>query len=268
MNRRIWLFLVVLFAPTVPAFPQQAPPDYFKFTCVKIQPGKANELEGFHETVRRVAQADADTGGISGAYLLHTIFPEGAESRCDYIIINSFSGVPSAPPGRDHLNRLLQKAGVPMTAEDYVAKRCDLQRTISVELWRAVVFVGHMQKGDYLYLNFMKVHDLPAYTAFEKDVRQPVAQSLLEDGTFHAWFAMTVDLPEGTGLPYQLVSADIFPSWEKAIAGADDPGAFKKVHPDMDYSASEAKLAQMRDLDRRYFLVVEDVVLPSANAHP
>ena len=268
MNRRIWLFLVVFLAPTVPAFSQQAPPDYFKFTCVKIRPGKANELERFHETMRRVAQADADTGGISGAYLLRTIFPEGAESRCDYISINSFSGVPPEPRGKDRLNMLLQKAGVPMTADDYVEKRFDLQRAISVELWRAVVFMGNMHKGDYLYLNFMKVHDLPAYTAFEKDVRRPVAQSLLEDGTFHAWFAMTVDLPEGTGLPYQLVTADIFPSWEKAMAGADDPGAFKKVHPGMDYNASEVKLAQMRDLDRRYFLVVEDVVLPSAKAHP
>jgi hypothetical protein len=268
MNRRIWLLLVVLFAPMVPAFSQQAPSDYFKFTCVKIQPGKANELERFRETMRRVAQADADTGGISGAYLLHPIFPEGAESRCDYIIINSFSGLPHAPQGNDRLNMLLQKARVPMTAADYVAKRSDLQQVISVELWHAVVFVGNMQKGDYLYLNFMKVHDPLAYTAFEKEVRQPVARFLLEDGTFHAWFAMTVDLPEGTGFPYQFVSADIFPSWEKAIAGADDAGAFKKVHPDMDYSASEAKLAQMRDLDRRYFLVIQDIVLPSANTRP
>lgn len=69
MNRRIWLFLVALFVPTIPLFSREAPPDYFKFTCVKIQPGKANELERFHETMRRVAQADADTGGISGAYL-------------------------------------------------------------------------------------------------------------------------------------------------------------------------------------------------------
>jgi len=266
MNRRVWcgFVLTILSALTVRA--QQQATAYASTSCVKVQPGKAAEFAKFQNDVeKKIVQLQADEGEIASRFLSQTLFPGGEEARCNYIVFTSYSGIPPVP-APEHLTSLLKKAGVGLTSDAYFAKTAEVERTISVEMFRQIVLIGNVQKGDYIYLNFMKVHDLPGYLDFERTIYKPVAEGFMEDGTFHAWIVLQSFLPGGTGLPYQAISADIFPSWEKAIKGDNAAEMYKKVHPNLDQQEIHDRLVKLRDLDHRYLVVVQDVTVPSTKA--
>ncbi len=244
-------------------YAQAGPPDYDRLTCLKVLPGKAAEFSRFeNDVVKKVVQAEANWKDIAAWFLLRTVFPTGEEASCDYIAVSAYSGIPPAPGGPERLADLLHRADIGLSAEAYRARAGELARIVSTEMWKTAVLVGEVQKGDYLYMNFMKVHDAPGYLAFEQNIWKPMAEAWVKDGTFHAWVVMVPFLPSGTGTPCQLISADVFPSWEKAFQGEEEVNTWKRVHPEMTLQQAEEKLVKLRDLDRRYFLAVQDKILP------
>lgn len=250
MNRLTYLASALIFAAAPAVRAQAGPPGHDGVTCLKVLPGKAAEFSQFvNDIVKKAVQAEADHGAIEAWTLLRTVFPSGEEARCDYIAISAYSGIPPASQGTERLADLLAKQG-------------QLARIVSSEMWRTVVLVGTLQKGDYLYMNFMKVHDAPNYLAFEQNIWKPMGEAWVKDGTFHAWLVMVPFLPSGIGLPYQLISADVFPSWEKAFQGEEEVETWKRVHPDLTLQQAEGMLVKLRDLDRRYFLTVQEKIVP------
>jgi hypothetical protein len=141
---------------------QQAPGGFHTVACIKVQPDKRAEFSQFsRDAVTKWMQARADSGEIAAAYLFRPVLPRGAEQPCDYIGVTVFPGAPPAPTGPDHLTGLLRKAGIAMSGEEFVARRESVSRLVSLEMWRTVISLGHVEKGDYAYVNFMKVHDVP-----------------------------------------------------------------------------------------------------------
>jgi hypothetical protein len=265
MNRNVFYVLAFVLMSPFMMRAQSAPAGYDRITCLKAQPGKQAELAQFQNDVwKKLVHVEVDEGEASAAYLLRTVFPGGEEAYCDYITVIVYPGVPP-PPGPEHLTGLIKKAGIDMNVDAYDAKVRELAQVVSSELWRPLIIVGAAQKGDYLYLNFMKVHETDAYFGLERNMWKPMAEAFIKDGIMSAWFLVVPFLPSGTA-GYQAVSVDVFPSWEKALKGIYEveKDTFKRVHPNMQMSDFEAKIMKARDLDRRYLLTVEEKITSSS----
>jgi hypothetical protein len=127
---------------------QQQPLYFQAMACIKLQPGKAAEYRQFTADVTtKLQQARLDSGEISTWTLLRSVYPAGGEARCDYLSSTVTEGSPREPLGREGLAEALKKAGLKMTAAEYVARRDSLSRLVSSELWRMRIRVGRPQKG-------------------------------------------------------------------------------------------------------------------------
>jgi len=105
--------------------------------------------------------------------------------------------------------------------------------------------------GHFLYLNMMKVHDVPAYIEFEDKTWRPMAEEWVKQGAMSGWIFATKVLPGGTDTTYSAYSADMFPTWEAAFAVRPPQPVFEKVHPGKKYDQLSAELAKLRNLGRR-----------------
>ena len=237
----------------------QAPLYTQVLSCVKVEHGKNAEFRQFvNDGSMKIAQVRADSGKIYSWTLLRNVMPAGTDARCDFTFSTVYEGAPPAPVDRVGLADALKTAGLKMTAMEYVAKRDSVSHLVAQEMWRMRVREGSFQKGQYLYLNHMKVHDGPAYTKFETEVWHPLAKQLIEEGGQSGWIFATKLLPSGTDTKYMAYSADVFPNWDAAVKNRDPRPAFKKAHPDKNYEHTMENLPKLRDLAERELLVIEE----------
>lgn len=243
---------------------QQPPSGYHSVACIKVKPGKVAEYQKWtSDSVHKLQQANADSGRISAWYLVSSVMPQGNAAMCDYYSVSFYPGSPPAPMGRGELEVALKKASTGMSAQAYIEKRTSLTDLVSLELWQTHIAVGTVKKGDYLYLNRMKVPKLEEWIETEKKIWQPMAEQWVKDGGMHGWSLNVAVIPGGSELKYQATTVDVFPSWDAAMKyGNDIAATFKKVHAGMDMEHTFEYL-KMRDLAVQDLLTVEDVVTPA-----
>lgn len=230
-------------------------------TYLKAAPGKGNDwLKLTREETMKVAQVRADAGEIVSWTLLRSVFPAGEEARADFVISVLSEGPPRRSTGDTGLEADLKKAGLKLSANEYWAKRNGVVSRVASELWQIRERVGAPQKGHYLYLNFMKVHDAAAYNEFEAKVWRPIAESWVKEGAMSGWLYATKMLPSGTDTVYSGYSADMFPTWEAAFASRPLQPAFEKVHPGKSYKEASATMPKLRSLAKRELWVVVERV--------
>jgi hypothetical protein len=140
---------------------------------------------------------------------------------------------------------------VKMSWRDYVAKRTELSKLVATELWTTRERVGSYDKGDYLYLNRMHVHNQADYRTFEHDVWRPFAEVMIKDGLMKSWSFHTLVLPSGTDVRITAVTADVIGSWEAVFKQNSLAGSWKKVHPGKNIDKTLDEGAKLRDLARR-----------------
>lgn len=254
-----------IFAAQLPgqqAAQQPAGPVYSQsLTYLKTAPGKGNEwLKLVREETMKTAQVRADAGEILTWTLLRSVYPAGEEARADYIISVLTEGPPRSPRGDAGLEADLKKAGLKLTADQYWAKRNGVVSRVASELWRIRERVGAPQKGQYLHLNFMKVHDVPAYNDFEAKVWRPIAESWVKEGSMSGWVYATKILPTGTDTVYTAYSADMYPTWEAVFASRSLQAAFEKVHPGKSFQEASTTMPKLRSLAKRELWVVVERV--------
>ncbi|HUS08608.1 MAG TPA: hypothetical protein VMZ52_20045 [Bryobacteraceae bacterium] len=238
---------------------QQQPRFSQSLACIKVLPGKFGEYRQFSaDTTVQLMQARIDAGEASTWTLLRTVTPAGSEARCDYLSSTLYEGAPGEPQGPPALEKALQKAGVKMNAADYVAKRDSLSRLVATEIWNVRIREGQPQKGNYVFLNYMKVHNAPEYNKFEDEVWRPLAAQWIKEGAQSGWLVATAMLPGGTDLKYSAYSADIYPDWKATFTLRNTGEIFKKVHPGKDYQETMANLGKLRDLGQRHLLMIEE----------
>jgi hypothetical protein len=261
------LFLSVALAATFPASlpAQEAPTGYHTVSCIKVKPGKGAEYRRWvAEDVHKLQQASADSGRISAWFLLESVMPGGTSAACDYVSVALYPGAPPAPMGLDGMSAALKKSGLAMSAQEYVDHRGALTELVSAALWRNLVAVGTLQKGDYLVLNHMKVHKMDEWIAYEKKVWQPFAESMVKDGVTRGWFLNVQELPNGSDLKYEAATVDVYPSWDAYFKfGNGFAERFKKVHPDLDINQTFDNYEKLRTIGLLEMLSVEDFVAPA-----
>ena len=259
--------IVAAFSATLLA--QQPVTGYHRVACIKVKPGQYAAFRTWAAgDGHKVLQAEADSGELSTWFLLRSVIPEGASAECDYLAVAMYPGLPPEPTnGLEHLAAAAKKAGLTESAQQFVDQRNALTTLISDNMFRNVAVVGTMKKGDYFRVNYMKLadpNDMQAYIAFEKKVWQPLAEQMTKDGVSSGWSLNVQVLPEGSELPYDAVTVDVFPTWG-SVFQPDHQFAerFRKVHPDMDLGTTMETYSKLRSIEFRELLSVEDVVTPT-----
>lgn len=262
MNIPRSLFSVALaaaFSATLVA--QQAPSGYHSVVCIKVRPEKASEFRKWAtEDVHKLIQSRVDSGAISTWFLLRSVIPQGSSAECDYVVVSMYAGAPPKPMDMDELDGALKKAGLTMSAQEFVDRRSSLTRLISNNMFQNKILVGEAKKGDYFMVNYMKVSNMDDWLAMEKKIWQPMAEAMAKDGVRSGWSVNVQVLPNGSDLKYQAVTVDIYPTWEAVFADTHYGDIFKKAHPDMDVGTTMEDFAKVRTIESTELYQLADVV--------
>jgi hypothetical protein len=229
---------------------QQSPSGFHTVACFKIKADKGSEFRKWAaEDLRKFVQSRIDAGKISTWYLLRSVMPAGTSAECDYLTVSMYPGAPPEPLGMEGLEEALKKAGMSMTAQQYVDRRNSLTTLVSTAMFQNQTFVGTSKKGDYFMVNYMKSANPQDWVAYEKKVWQPFAEAMTKEGVESAWSVNLQVLPGGSDLPYQGVTVDVYPSWD-AVYNNDGKFVerFKKVHPDMEFGTTIEQFEKLRTI--------------------
>lgn len=236
-----------------------APVTTQKIWFVKVNPGKNQEwLKLLREVAMKTAQVRADAGEIISWTVLSSQYPAGKEARADYMISEISAGNPKS--GGMKRDDIYKQAGITMTLEEFDAKRGEQSYLVASELWRPRIYNGSAHKGDYLTINYMKVHDEKGYAALERDVWSPLSQEWIKQGAMTGWLYATKMFPSGSDTTYTTRTVDMYPSLEAVYADRKFSETFAKVHPGKKLDDVMTQMEKARDLGRReLWRVVERV---------
>jgi len=268
MIRRTMLSVVVAAAFCLSAAAQIELPGtsgLHSVACFKVAPEKASEFHAWAASdLHKLAQSMVDTGILSAWYLLRSVQPQGKSADCDYLTIAFYPGTPPEPLSPEALGDVLKKAGLTMSAQQFLDRRNSLTMLVSNNLFQRRAEVGSTKKGNYIVVNYMKAANVGDWVAFEKKVWQPVAEALIRDGRTSGWSLNVQILPGGSDLPFQGVTVDVFPTWDDVFK--PDPQfveRFRKVHPDMEFGMTFQQFEKLRTMVSLQLFAAVDVVTPT-----
>jgi hypothetical protein len=265
MIHRSILILVVAVAFCLPAaaqMQQQGMSGFHSVACIKVKPEKATEFRAWAASdLHKYAQSRVDTGALSTWFLLRSVQPQGQSADCDYLVIAAYPGAPAEPLSPEAFGDALKKAGLSMSAQQYMDRRDSLTTLVSNNLFQNRANLGSVKTGNYLVVNYMKAANVEDWVAFEKKVWQPVADALTKDGMTAGWSLNVQVLPGGSDLKFQGVTVDVYPTWDSVFK--QDPQfaeRFRKVHPDMELGTTFEQFEKLRTLVSVQLFTVVDVV--------
>ena len=243
-----------------------SPTPNFAVNCVKVKPGKSGEFQKWtQDTLHKYAQARVDSGALEAWVLLRAVQPTGTANECDYYAAGFYPGNPSKPLETEELDALLKKSGAGMSVDQYRERLNELSELVSSGFWRQMAAAGSpSHKSDYVLINYNKAIDVDKWVAMEKKIWMPFAQELTKEGITRGWEVDLRTMPSGTGLKYDGVTLDVFPSWDAYINFPTNPkldDLWKKVHPDQTYEQMFPEYAKVTNLILRELWVVQDVVV-------
>ena len=240
---------------------QQAPSGYHNVACIKVKPENAGEFRKWAaEDAHKFNQARVDLGAVTTWFLLEAVIPQGRSAECDYLSVSMYPGSPPKPLDLEDVGAVLKKAGITMSAQEYLDHRTSLAQLVSNNLFQNKISVGAANKGDYFIVNEMKVSNMSDYLAYEKKVWQPFAEAMAKDGVRTGWSLNVQVLPSGSDLKFQAVTVDIFPSWDAVYQGLPFADTFKKVHPDMEMGTTFETYEKLRTIVSSKLYHVADMV--------
>jgi hypothetical protein len=243
---------------------QQAPSGFHTVNCVKIKSDKISEYRKWGaEEFHKFAQGRVDSGAVSTYYRLRAVMPAGSSAECDYVTVWMYPAAPPAPLGTDELGAALKKAGLNMSAQEFMDRRDSMSTLVSNSMFQNQFAVGQAKTGDYMEVSYMKAANVDAWVAFEKNVWKPLAEQMIKDGMQSGWSVNVQMMPLGTDVPYQGVTVDVYSSWDAVFKAVVDPAfldRFKKVHPDMDPDKTFAGMEKVRSQSWTRLFVIEDMI--------
>src|SRR5579863_2617942 len=121
--------IAAAFSVTLPA--QQAPTGFHSVACIKVKPENNSEFRKWaSEDLHKYAQSRVDAGALSSWMILRGSIPAGRSAECDYVIVSMYPGIPPTPMGLEELDAALKKAGIALSAQQYVDRRNSLTTLI------------------------------------------------------------------------------------------------------------------------------------------
>lgn len=231
--------------------PQPAP--YSRDICVKVKDGKGAEYAAYLQDVTvKLARVRIDSGMYSSFVIAQAVAPAGRSARCDYHLVYGSMGFPPQGPGPEQTVADMKKAGITMTRQQSIAKRDETSFLVGVDIWRGQQNVGTSAKGGYARLNYYKTKpgaSVGDWLRLEGTGWKPLAEAIAKEfGT--GWIVASLAMPGGTDLPYNGLTADIFPSWDALGKGFPVRATWNKIHPEMDFATYSSRIANVVDRPR------------------
>jgi hypothetical protein len=264
---RTFASAIALVALSSPLLSQQAPPTtgFHTVQCIKVKPDKGVEFRKWAEgDLHKYGQGLVDSGRLSSWTLVRAVTPVGSASPCDYFVVGFYPGLPPEPLGMANLGPVLKKAGLSMTAEEWVARRDSVSSLVTTGLWQNYVSVGSMQKGDYIVVNEMKAVDVSEWAAYEKSIWKPIAEQLDKEGLTRGWSVNVLMLPQrGSENRINGVTVDVYPSWDAVVKSMTDPefvNRWRKIHPDMEFGTTFEHYDKLRNNLSANMFRVDDMI--------
>lgn len=261
--RRLFVCAALVAALSATLRAQQTPTGYHSVACIKVKPENNNEFRKWAaDDVHKLAQSRVDGGAISGWLLLRAVIPSGTSAECDYLVVTMYPGVPPQPMGLEELDAALKKAGISMTAQQYVDRRASLSTLVSNNMFQNRASVGGFKKGDYFVVNYMKASNMEDYVAWEKKAWQPMAEALNKENSRSGWSLNTMVFPGGTDVRFNAVTVDVYPTWE-SIFNRDFQHFYQlwqKAHPDMEFGTTFEQYDKLRHQGDIDIYVVQDTI--------
>ena len=269
MIQRLVSCLVVVAALCLPAtaqMQQQGTSGFHSVACIKVKADKTSEFRAWAASdLHKYAQSRVDTGVLSTWLLLRSVQPQGNSADCDYLSISIYPGAPIEPLSPEALGDALKKAGLTMSAQQYMDRRDSLTTLVSNNLFQNRATVGGpVKKGNYLLVNYMKAANVEDWVAYEKKIWPPVAEALVKDGRTSGWSLNVQVLPGGSDLRFQGVTVDVYPTWNDVFK--DDPQfieRFRKAHADMEFGTTFQQFEKLRTIVSLQLFTAVDVVASS-----
>ena len=264
---RTFASAIALVALLSPLLSPQAPPTtgFHTVQCMKVKPDKGVEFRKWVEgDLHKYAQGLVDSGRLSSWALVRAVTPAGSASPCDYFVVGFYPGLPPEPLGMADLGPVLKKAGLSMTAEEWVARRDSMSTLVTTGLWQNYAAVGSMQKGDYIVVNEAKAADVDEWVAYEKKAWQPIAEQLGKEGLTRGWSVNVLMLPQrGSENRINGVTVDVYPSWDAVIKSMIDPefvNRWRKIHPDMEIGTTFEHYDKLRNNLTANLFRIDDMI--------
>ena len=235
---------------------------YHSVTCIKVKAENGSDFRKWAaEDLHKYAQSRVDSGAFSSWILLRGVIPAGRSAECDYLIVSMYPGIPPHPLGIEDLDAVLKKAGMTMTAQQYVDRRNALITLISNNMFQNEASVGTFKKGDYFVANYMKASNIDDYVAYEKKVWQPLAEAMAKDGMRTGWSLNVQVFPGGSDAKFNAVTVDVFPSWEAIFKDQSRiVEMFRKTHSDMELGTTFEQYEKLRTELSTNIFVVQDLI--------
>jgi hypothetical protein len=251
-------FASALLAGAVWAQPAAQPAFYNTAICTKTPPGAdAAQRSRYFSDLGKLMKSRVEAGEAVSWSLMRSVIPAGEDARCDYVSLTTYQGTPGKPATREDLIKGIERSGLKISPDEYYTRRAGVSKLVSIEMWRPLISIGQAAKGNYLYVNFMKVHKMADYVKFESEVWQPMAAQWIKEKAMTSWNFSLAMLPGGTDVKYAALSVDVFPDWESAFKRRSLTAMFKKVHAGKSTDQIES-MDKLRDLARREMYVIEE----------
>lgn len=262
---RILLGAAMVAALSIPLVAQQAPIGYHHIQCVKVNPGQGAAVqEWIAGENHKLSQSLVDSGRFATMLALKTQMPQGTDAKCDYVFVTFYNGLPTAGLSTEEVNNALRKADIPTTSEARSAKMREMAALVYDNITQYQALVGGAKKGDYLEFNSMSSPDPGACVALEEKDWQPLAEQMVKDGNTDGWAINRQIFPRGAKDETAVSTVDIFPSWDAFTHHYDSiRSAWKKVHPDADFSSTMAQHGKLCTIQHTVLYKVVDVVTPA-----
>ncbi len=263
MRRFAWGAAVAA-ALSVTLAAQQAPTGLHTFSCVKVQPGKTAE---FHQVLNgdlaKLEQARADSGTITAWLALETEIPSGREAPCDYLMVTFYPGWPTAPMSDEEMSAALQKAGIAKTPQEFGNTLMDMGYLETNGMLENVDLVGGAHKGDYVVINSFSVTNYSDWVAAEKKLWQPLAESMVKDGTLSGWAINVPAFPRAA--KDQLASTvDIFPSYDAFVQAYQNYSShWKEANPNVTMQDAFEQFGKLATMEHQVLYKVEVMAVSS-----
>ncbi len=215
---------------------QQAPPSFHQVYCVKVKSDQSAAFAALtNGDLRKLAQYDMDAGRMSGWMVLASVVPQGADARCDDVVVYFFPpGLPPAPMSDADWTGELQKA-IGKTPQEFNQELEASGTLIDNAIVRTATQVGAAKQDDYIVVNQMSVPNTGAWIDHEKKMWQPVFEDGVKDGAVDGWAVAVQFMPRGAKDRDVTYTVDIYPNWQSVYTflGPNFAERWKKIHPDV-----------------------------------
>ena len=260
--RRLAWGAALAVALSVTLVAQQAPTGYHQDYCAKVKPGRGAAFDAvLNGDAHKLAQADIDSGRISGWIVLQAVEPQGKEAHCDIVAVLFFPGVPPEPRAPAAITAFMQKT-IGKTPAEYIGELQANSTLVSSDISQQVAMVGEAKKGDYVSILSIHATNPAAWMNDETTLIEPVMKQLLQDGANSGWATNRQIYPLGDEVT-NITSANIYPTFGKAVAGSEAfAEAWKKVHPDMKGGEMRDAFAKAGRVEYTALYRIEDIIFP------